>query len=427
MPGSSPGYELGRPGGTKRNPEFFPPRRTEFCSASSRPIAILGLIIAERFALVTTYYLPRKIISYLKRIDLDYIRSGDTLRHEIISSARFEVVEAVSYDNWNGGVTGHNVILYLEEPILAKVSLSNQSEIARTISEDLNKCAIAVPNEFIQDVSLEVADENDSDFQRARPTSARVELDASSLAIWKPGHVRLFISHRDIHKRTANELAEALDGLGICCFIAHDTIQATKEWRKEILNGLETMEAMLIFLTNDLHDSPYTNQEIGFALGRHVPIISLKLESKDPQGFIAHEQALRGTLENPANSAAKIYKLIGERLGSKERMQTALISSFISSPGFSETRDRFDKMKVAVERLSKEEVELIIEGFRNNSQLHNAIYITNKYCRLTNFLQKTTGKNFEIVDRTSARQRRRQRTRFPSEDSPPNPPSSTPQ
>ena len=35
--------------------------------------------------------------------------------------------------------------------------------------------------------------------------------------------------------------------------VAHDTIAPMTEWRLEIMRGLETMEVMLVFLTDDFH------------------------------------------------------------------------------------------------------------------------------------------------------------------------------
>jgi TIR domain len=137
-------------------------------------------------------------------------------------------------------------------------------------------------------------------------------VDPDNLSIWRPGLVRLFISHRDSHKRQATSLADALEPLGISSFVAHETIEPTKEWRREIMNGLETMEIMLVFLTDDFQESPWTNQEVGFALGRGIPIVSLKMAIRDPPGFISHEQALRGHIDNPADSAVRLQKLLVE-------------------------------------------------------------------------------------------------------------------
>ena len=90
-----------------------------------------------------------------------------------------------------------------------------------------------------------------------------------------------------------------------------------KTWQLEIEKGLETMEVMLAFVTDDFHNSTWTNQEIGYALGKSVPIISVKLETKSPQGFIGSKQALRGHLDRPEELASAIFQVLVEEVGEK--------------------------------------------------------------------------------------------------------------
>ncbi|MEO6248753.1 MAG: toll/interleukin-1 receptor domain-containing protein [Sphingomicrobium sp.] len=171
-----------------------------------------------------------------------------------------------------------------------------------------------MPNEYFRAVILEVDDENDPDYQRAIPFSTKPAVNPETLSFWKPGQIPLFITHRDHDKVGANELADALSAFGISSFVAHDTIKPMKEWRREILKGLDTMEMMLVYLTDQFAESIWTQQEVGFALGKDIPVISLKLQGKDPPGFIDNVQAQRGSMDHPANSATSIYKLISEQL-----------------------------------------------------------------------------------------------------------------
>lgn len=164
----------------------------------------------------------------------------------------------------------------------------------------------------------------------------------------------------------------------------------------EIMNGLQTMEIMLAVVTDDFHASTWTNQEVGFALGRGVPIVSLKVEKNDPPGFISHEQALRGILASPETSASKIHKFIVEKLGQKDRIQSALVNAFNESPNWSETTIRFDRMSKFIEKLSDAELSSIIVGYSKNDQLHGAAYLNSRSDRLRKFLAKTTGTDFVI-------------------------------
>ncbi|MBN4016431.1 TIR domain-containing protein [Rhodospirillaceae bacterium AH-315-P19] len=342
------------------------------------------------------YYLPSKIISYLKRLEIEYGQFDNAILSEVVKNARVCVREEASYDNWNGGTYGHDVLFFLPPPTLGKIQLKKQDEYRQRICEDLNTCAQSIENEFVNDVSFEYEDENDPEYQQSVSIKGRVQINPDTLSIWNPGQIRLFISHRDVHKVAAKELAEALEAYGISAFVAHDTIEPMTTWQAEIVKGLETMEIMLAFVTKDFHESIWTNQEIGFALGRNIPVVSLKLQNRDPSGFIGSLQALRGRLENPVASVPEIYKLLAEKLGNKERLQSALIGAFLTSPDFSETKLRFDRMEAVIKTLSEGEVLEIIRGFRENDQLHKAGHLTSKYQRLTKFLNRTTGKEYVI-------------------------------
>ena len=52
------------------------------------------------------------------------------------------------------------------------------------------------------------------------------------------------------------------------------------------------MDAFAALMTEGFHDSDWTDQEVGFALARGVPVIAVKL-GRDPYGFLGKFQALR--------------------------------------------------------------------------------------------------------------------------------------
>lgn len=313
---------------------------------------------------------------------------------DLIAASRSFVIEETEYD-WNGGTHGHDVNLFVPFEELSKVNINDQKTIAEDICKDLNTLGHGVENEFFSSVFLEENDENNPHFQRAQPFSSRPLRDPASLSIWKPGMVRLFISHRDEYKKEANELAKALEDYGTSSFVAHDRIKPMTEWQAEILKGLETMEIMLAFVTNDFHKSVWTNQEVGYALGRNIPVLSLKLEQSDPKGFISGQQALRGRLDDPAASVLGIYKLLDENLEDNGRLQSGVISTFVKSPNYAETKKRFNHLSEVVDHLSDDEVAQVIDGFAENSQLRDCYYLADNR-RLCRFLENTTGKTYSL-------------------------------
>jgi TIR domain len=343
----------------------------------------------------TKYYLPSKITSYLKRLLVYYENSKENTYVQIIKSARIIVLEETGYDQWDGRAQyGHDVKFFLPISILGKIDVSYQDKHCSRLCKDLNGCAQSVENEFFRRVYFDLDDETDPEFQEAFPWSQSASANPDAITFWEPGQLRAFISHRDRHKNWAKMAASALEAYGISSFVAHDTIEPMTTWHLEIVKALHTMEVMIAFITDDFHESEWTNQELGFAIGKNIPVVPIKLESKDPAGFIATMQALKCRIDDPEGMAADVYSVIAEKLGSKTRLQGTLISAFLAAPDFFETKSRFDRMAGVITSLSDDELQTILEGFKNNYQLHNCYHLS-YYNRMINFLEKTTMHKFE--------------------------------
>jgi len=272
---------------------------------------------------------------------------------------------------------------YQENIYTALVNLSN------------NNCG-----ETIGKLSIEPENSDDPEYRKSTPlvNNKPNNNNDTNLSIWKDNYIRLFISHRDSDKSIAADLAYSLEGYGICAFVAHDTIEAKKKWGSEIINGLKSMDIMLALITDDFHKSVWTNQEIGFAIGQEVEIISLKLGKADPEGFIiSEEQALKVNAKNISEATPEIVKLITKTLDNKLKLQRSLIKAFIDSPNYNETRKRFERLITIVRKLDGKELLDIINGYNNNKQLYGCIYITNHHKRLIKFLQKCTDDKHHYV------------------------------
>lgn len=120
-----------------------------------------------------------------------------------------------------------------------------------------------------------------------RPQESEVE------HIWTDGKLRFFISHRDAHKSEAKKLGEDLEEHGVSSFVAHDSIQAMSTWKHEIMKALQTMDACVCFITRDFYESEWTNQEVGYAIARGVPIYLYSVDRTDPRGFRLDTQAIK--------------------------------------------------------------------------------------------------------------------------------------
>lgn len=333
------------------------------------------------------FNLPSRVSGYLRRLAVEYERAEEKVLHSIVSQTNWRVEEGIEFDGWNGGQHGHNVIIHLTPEQLGLVPLATQRETADRLRADLNAACASIENEYVANVYLEMDD------------GAVVAVGGTaSLALpsfWKDGHLRLFVSHRDTHKHTAHALTRELDEYGISSFVAHDTIEPDAEWLVEINRALTTMEIMLALVTDDFHESVWTNQEVGVALGRGVPVISAKLGKSDPKGFIQSRQALKISDDELKEAASALFGKLSERQNAADRLRGHLISAFCATTDFNETRRRFDRL-TNLKGFTKEDVAQIVSAFPQNSQLHNCFYLSARN-RLVNFLEGCTGRKNLIV------------------------------
>jgi len=97
---------------------------------------------------------------------------------------------------------------------------------------------------------------------------------------------RLFISHISQDKDEATKLKAALAHHAIAGFVAHEDILPTLAWQDEIERALNTMDCFVSVHTPGFSQSIWTQQEIGFALGRGAKIIRFEI-GELPTGFLA--------------------------------------------------------------------------------------------------------------------------------------------
>ena len=123
---------------------------------------------------------------------------------------------------------------------------------------------------------------------------------------WRKGMFRLFVSHLAANHAIAAELQNTLLSYGISCFVAHRDIEPTAEWQAQIETALATCDALVALLHPHFHESSWTDQEIGFAMGRGVPAFAIRF-GENPYGFIGRFQAFNGNGKTAKRIARESY------------------------------------------------------------------------------------------------------------------------
>jgi len=339
--------------------------------------------------------LPKEIERYVASLLQIYKRKNQDLLQRLLVNAEVNIEEH-SYDNWDGGQYGFLLHLRVPEAIFSEI-IDVKDNYEEEIKNKINKL-ISIPGEFIDLVSIEMQLMEDDNWRERSGLVLQPKKhipDRALERIWKPRYVRAFLSHKAEYKAKAGKLKEELEKYGVSCFVAHKDIRPTKEWVQEIENALLSMDILIALMTEDFHNSDWTDQEIGVAVGRHIPIIPIKI-GKDPYGFIGKYQALTGTWENVSKIAKDVYSIIVEHPSTKARVKRAAIHAFKDSFSYDTSKFFVTEILPNFEKLEKAEIEEVISAFNANSQIYDCFAAKN---RLPSLLYKWTGNHYHIIEK----------------------------
>jgi hypothetical protein len=213
--------------------------------------------------------------------------------------------------------------------------------------------------------------------------------------IWKQGSFRLFLSHVSAHKIGVSKFKSELNRWGIAAFVAHEDIEPTEIWRTEIELALCSMDALTALVTSDFHSGDWTDQEIGWAIGRGLLVVPMRLGS-DPYGFFGKYQGISGNLESPGTLAKDVVKILLKKTQTHDAMRKALIEAFCKAPSF-------DCVKMLwgiigqLKDFTDQEKELIKKARIENSQIDGTFYVPGEIDRLFGKLSRPEQSEAEDV------------------------------
>jgi len=336
--------------------------------------------------------LPKDIQHYLATLAKIYKKDKEQILQKIIVNAEVQVHEGWTYDNWNGGMDGHALFLTIPESLYIDI-VNYRDAMQSRIRNDLNKIH-NIPDEFISDVFIKMKSTNEHNWRKESGLlmdGRRVIMPDAVAHIWgDQGYYRVFLSHKTEFKEEAAALKEELSIYGISSFVAHEDIHPTKEWQDEIEKALFSMGALVALMTNEFHDSLWTDQEVGVAFGREVPIISVKL-GIDPYGFIGKFQALSCSWNKLAKEIVKI-------LIKQNRMLSAYIKAVQNCRSF-DYGNTLSKILPSIDKLSDQQANDLISAFNENSEVRGSFGFNGRKPRfygdgLVHHLNRLTGRTY---------------------------------
>ena len=345
----------------------------------------------------TQFELPENMERYLAALAKLYGQEGLRQKQKIIVNSQIRIHEEWSYDNWNGGTYGHALYLVMPEALYLN-AVKQKDELRNEIKEDINKLH-NVQNEFVAQVFFEMEVLEDQDWRKESGlllSTRRTIAPATEKRIWGDEGFRIFFSHKAEVKKQTSTLKERLRLFGASCFVAHEDIFPTREWQDEIENALFSMDSLVAIMTDEFHDSLWTDQEVGCAFGRGVPIVAFKL-GRDPYGFIGKFQALSSDWDS---ADVEIVKLLIKH----DRMLTAYIKA-VQTCGSYDQANKLAKIIPSIERLSPTEHQAtaLMSAFNDNGQLRDSYGFNGTWPNahgqgLVFHLNRLTGQTYELTD-----------------------------
>lgn len=141
-------------------------------------------------------------------------------------------------------------------------------------------------------------------------------------------------------------------------------------WQKEIVDALNGCQAGAAFVHPDLHGSYYCMQEIGWMLGRGIPIARLMF-GEAPKGLLGEIQGKELQNRPVADVAATIMDWALTHPSLIANMAASLSDALDQSTSFNRT-DLIWSRLTKIDALSKEQIRRVVHAGETNGQVFHA-------------------------------------------------------
>lgn len=185
--------------------------------------------------------------------------------------------------------------------------------------------------------------------------------------IWGEGTVRAFISHTHSIQAKAGVLQTALQKHGIASFVAHKDIEPTRVWEDELVRALQSMHVIVALLTEDFKTSDWTEQEVGAATGRDIPVFPVDMGLL-PYGFMKRFQAIPGSV-GEAGGATKVANIVAAAINSNDRLSPLMADAYIAKLQGARSYRQTDQLALEwswTSKLTDKQVQSVLAAYNTN-------------------------------------------------------------
>jgi hypothetical protein len=195
--------------------------------------------------------------------------------------------------------------------------------------------------------------------------------------IWGPLPIRVFLSHKWEDAAWVGSVKDVLAHYGITAFVAHQDIAPSKLWREAIKSGLRSCHVLVAVMHDEFHASQWCDQEVGWALGRGIPVATVRRADveRGNDGFLEEVQDIT---YDPAKSPGStrvgqaIFRAAIRSVKDPELVRRAIAEAFVSTQSYENTRNLWPAV-LRQDRWEKASLDRLKFAVETNSQVYGAV------------------------------------------------------
>lgn len=154
--------------------------------------------------------------------------------------------------------------------------------------------------------------------------------------IWRKDSYKVYLSHLQSNKLQSLVLSNELKKYGISCYLPRVNEILSDEWQNRSESALQTCDSLLVLLKTGMINSYKVNSEIGFSIGKEIPLVQCKLDSSVSYGLLRRVKEIKSN--DIKEMAEKYFNYLISNKKTKVKVANSLISMFENSNSFKSAR-----------------------------------------------------------------------------------------
>lgn len=239
------------------------------------------------------------------------------------------------------------------------------------------------PNEYCFSV---LGDASDDVLREIHDFALGHQAPITEPADWAALPVRVFISHTYANRHLVGQVKTYLEGsYGCAAFVAHDDIVPSRQWREAIRAALNAADLLAAIVFDGFHESQWCDQEVGWALGRGIPIVPFRPSGFDraaaKDGFIEEHQDASLDANSTGGDDARwiadrIFQSLGRHPSTRSLEVAAAVEALVTARNYDSTRRFWKIIQASPTGLGSDELRRLEYAVTSNSQVYDAVYET---------------------------------------------------